>query len=517
MRMAMRGTVLLLGLLGGCAAASHALEAVVPAAPSAVLQRSLADWAGGGTSAAVVEHYLQQIRADESSGATNAVLALNPNAIADAQALDAARPQDAGPLYGLPILIKDNIETLDPMPTTAGSLALASNITHRDSPLIARLRAAGMVILGKTNLSEWANIRDGNSTSGWSAVGGQTHNPHRIGFNPCGSSSGSAAAVAAGLAPAAIGTETDGSIVCPAAVNGIVGFKPTVGLVSRRYIVPISVSQDTAGPMTLTVRDAALLLTVMAGTDPEDPATAEADARRVDYTAGLSADGLRGVRIGVLTLEGTNADVFGAATARLAAAGAVLVPIDPDLTPLRAAGDDEFIVLMAELRSGLAAYLQSLPANGVSVRSLDDVIAFNRANAALELPFFGQSLFEEAAASQVSDADYRAARQRSLRATGTDGIDAWLAQYDVDLIVAQTNGPAWQTTLGAGDSFEPPSASGAPAVAGYPHLTVPMGAVEGLPLGLSFIGPAWADAAVLRAGYAFEVAGPSLRIVPRAE
>jgi amidase len=507
--------IAVVGLVAACAAMPET-AAVQDQAGQGALQRPLSDWAvtENITSAAIVGQYLDRIRADRSDGGTNAVLALNPNAMRDAAALDAARPAGAGPLYGLPILIKDNIETLDLMPTTAGSLALIGNITHRDSPLVARLRAAGMVVLGKANLSEWANIRDDKSTSGWSAVGGQTHNPHLRGTNPCGSSSGSAAAVAAGLAPAAIGTETDGSIVCPSAINGIVGFKPTVGLISRRYIVPISTSQDTAGPMTLTVRDAALLLSVMAGTDPADPATAEADARRIDYAAGLSVDGLQGLRIGVLTLEGTNAAVFGAAVARLAAAGAVLVPIAPDLGPVRAAGADEFAVLMAELRTGLAAYLGDLPANGVTVRSLADVIAFNRAHAALEMPYFGQSIFEQAEASTATQAEYLAARARSLRAAGVDGIDAWLAANDLDLIVAQTNGPAWRTTLGAGDAFVPPSASRAPAIAGYPHLTVPMGTVDGLPLGLSFIGPAWSDALVLQAGHAFEVAGPSLRAAP---
>ena len=517
----MRARPMKLGLLGMVAAL-----ALVGAAPAqeqppltSDLQVSLEDWRSTDHPAtAITDLYLGRIQADEALPWTNAVLALNPDARAQAERLDAVRPAEPGLLYGLPILIKDNIETADPMPTTAGSLALALNITGRDAPLVARLRAAGMVILGKANLSEWANIRDSDSTSGWSAVGGQTVNPHRAGYSPCGSSSGSGAAVAAGLAPAAIGTETDGSITCPAAINGIVGFKPTVGLVSRTHIVPISASQDTAGPMTLTVRDAAAIMTVIAGSDPLDPATAEADRYRTDYVAQLSPDGLRGLRIGALTLPGTDEAAFAAALERLRAAGAVVVPITPDLAPLQSAGSDEIIVLLSELRSGMAAYLSALPDNDVTVRTVADLVAFNQRHAALEMGFFGQDLFEltEGEFAAIPAEAVREARERSLRVAGAEGIDAWLAQDRLDLIVAQTNSPTWAITLGQGDAFAPPSASRAPAIAGYPHLTVPMGTATGtdLPIGLSFIGPRWSDALVLRAGHAFEVAGPSLRRAP---
>jgi amidase len=474
--------------------------------------------AGGTSSIGETVKVLERIQKfDDRGPAVNSVIAINPRAGADARNRDAQRQAgNTGPLHGLPILIKDNIETLDPMPTTAGSLALARNDTRRDAPLVARLRAAGMVVIGKSNLSEWANIRSGESTSGWSAVGGLTRNPHDLARNSCGSSSGSGTAVAAGIVPAAIGTETDGSITCPASVNGIVGFKPSVGLVSRTHIVPISASQDTAGPMTLSVRDAALLMNAIAGSDPADPATAEADARKVDYVAGLSPNGLRGLRIGVVSLPGTNEMLLKQALMRMEAAGAVIVPINPDLRPIQEAGEDEFLVLLTELKVQMGEYLTTLPRRSrVRVRSLADVIAFNIANADRELQYFGQETFVLAEATKgLDDPAYLAARANSLRAAGAEGIDRWLSADRLDLIVAQTNGTAWVSTLGKGDDFAPPSASRPPAIAGYPHLTVPMGGVDGLPVGLSFIGPKWSDALVLRAGHAFEVAGPPLRLQP---
>src|SRR3954471_11960885 len=301
----------------------------------------------------------------------NAVIAVDPTAVEQARALDRNR-RVRGPLFGMPILIKDNIETEGPSPTTAGSLALADNVTHRDAPLVARLRAAGAVILGKTNLSEWANIRSNNSISGWIAVGGQTRNPHALNRNPCGSSSGSGAAVAAGMVPAAIGTETDGSIPCPAAINGIVGFKPTVGLVSRTHVVPISHSQDTPGPMTRTVSDAALVLNAIAGSDPADPATAGADGHRTDYVAALRPDALRGVRIGVMRFAsgfGTN-EALAAALAVLRAQGATLIDIN-ELPGRQEMGRNELPVLLAELKQDMNAYLATLPA-GVRSRTLAD-------------------------------------------------------------------------------------------------------------------------------------------------
>ncbi|AQR62283.1 amidase [Brevundimonas sp. LM2] len=417
-----------------------------------------------------------------------------------------------GMLSEMPIFLKDNIETAD-MPTTAGSMALLDNAPGRDAPLVARLRAAGAVILGKTNLSEWANIRSSASVSGWSGVGGQTRNPHALDRNTCGSSSGSGAAVAAGLAPAAIGTETDGSIVCPAAINGIVGFKPTVGMVSRTHIVPISHSQDTAGPMTRTVEDAALVLSVMAGTDPADPATAEADARKVDFRAALDAASLRGTRIGVarfLTGYSAGTDrVFETNLQALRDAGAVLVEITdgPDMNAIGAA---ETTVLHYELKADLNAYLASTDAAQVKTRTLADVIAFNAATPR-ELGLFGQETFLKAEATTGLDTpEYIAARETSLRLAGVEGIDRMLAEHTVVALVAPTVGPAWSIDAVNGDHYLG-AASTLPAVAGYPHLTVPMGFVQGLPVGLSFIGAKWDDARILSLGYAFEQATRAIR------
>jgi len=450
---------------------------------------------------ASVAAYQQRIAAIDRAGpALHAVIALNP----DAARQEAAARALHGPLAGKVILVKDNIETADPMPTTAGSLALKDNFTHRDAPLVARLRAAGVVILGKTNLSEWANIRSAASTSGWSAVGGQTRNPYATDYNPCGSSSGSGAAVAAGLAWAAIGTETDGSVVCPASVNGVVGFKPSVGLVSRTYVVPISHSQDTPGPLAQSVADAALLLTGMAGADPADPATAEGAAHATDFTTGLATASLAGVQIGVLRrqvgkLAGVTA-LFDRALDDLRRAGAVLVDVDYD--PPEALGKNEQTVLEYELRTDLGAYLAALPGTP-PVRSLADVIAFDRAHAADEMRWFGQDFFENAE-NNTDAAKYRAARAEALRLAGAEGIDRLLAANRVALLVAPTNGPAWATDLVNGDHVLDIGATSLAAVAGYPDLSVPMGAVEGLPVGLSFIGAKWADKAVLEAGAAYE-------------
>ena len=463
---------------------------------AALLALSAPAWAAHREDAA---DYLSRIaEIDDAGPELNAVIVTNPDATAQAS-------QATGrPLQGRTVLVKDNIETRE-WPTTAGSLALTNNRTGRDAPLIARLREAGGVVLGKTNLSEWANIRSTRSTSGWSAVGGQTRNPHAIDRNACGSSSGSGAAVAAGMAWAAIGTETDGSITCPASVNGIVGFKPTVGLVSRTHVVPISHSQDTAGPMARTVADAALLLNAIAGSDPADPATVEADAREVDFTAGLATASLQGVRIGVLTKAvGGNPAVerlFDHALADLTRAGAVLVPLD--FEPDEALGEAEFAVLLFELREDLAAYLASSPAD-IPVRTLADVIAFNKAHAAEEMRWFGQDLFEQA--EQATDrAAYERARAVSLRLAGREGIDRLLAENGVEFLIAPTTGPAWATDLVNGDHYDSSVGAGSlAAVAGYPHLSVPMGAVEGLPVGLSIIGAKWADARVLEAGAAYE-------------
>jgi amidase len=414
----------------------------------------------------------------------------------------------------MPILIKDNIETAGPLPTTAGSLAFAGNVTGRDAPLVARLRAAGAVIVGKTNLSEWANIRSSNSISGWSAYGGQTRNPHALNRNPCGSSSGSGAAVAAGMVPAAIGTETDGSITCPAAINGIVGFKPTVGLVSRTCVVPISHSQDTPGPMTLSVRDAALVLGAIAGSDPADPATADADAHRADYASGLRADALRGVRIGVMRFAsgfGTNA-VLEEALGVLRAQGATLVDI-AEFPGREEIGRNELTVLLTELKVDMNAYLATLPPT-VQTRTLAELIAFNRAHADEELALFGQELFERAEATTGFDDAYRHARETSLRLAGPEGIDRLLREHNVIALVGPTMPPAWPIDAVNGDQISGGGAGGLAAVAGYPHLTVPMGHVRGLPVGLSFIGARWDDARILSLGYAYEQASHR-RVEPR--
>ena len=463
---------------------------------------------GALNSEAITAAYLDRIAAiDDAGPMLNAVIATFPDALEQARIMDAEirTGKYRGPMHGIPVLVKDNIEVAGPIPTTAGSLALAGNITDRDAPLIARLREAGAVILGKTNLSEWANIRSDNSTSGWSAVGGLTKNPHALDRNTCGSSSGSGAAIAAGLAAAAIGTETDGSITCPAGINGIVGFKPTLGLVSRRYIVPISHSQDTAGPMTRTVRDAAIMLTAMAGTDAGDPATADADKWRGDYANSLSVDAIKGMRIGVMRAPNVDAALFDAALAKLKEGGAELVVLDPSFIDRDKLGKAEFKVLLAELKFDLASYLQGLPDGLVPHKTLTDIIAFNKANSGKELQHFGQETFELADKEKgPDDPVYLDALATSKRLAAAQGLDRLFFDNKVDIILAQTNGPAWVSTLGKGDAFSGPSASALPAVAGYPHLTVPMGLSGGLPIGLSFIGPKWHDHNVLKAGYAYE-------------
>jgi amidase len=463
---------------------------------------------GETTSEKLTQSYLDRIAAvDDSGPQINAVIATNPNALANAQGQDQLKAGNAplGALHGAPILVKDNIETLDPMPTTAGSLALKDNLANRDAPVIAKLRAAGAIILGKTNLSEWANFRSNASTSGWSAVGGITRNPHVLDRNPCGSSSGSAAAVAAGLAPAAIGTETDGSVTCPAAANGLVGIKPTVGLVSRTGIVPISSSQDTAGPLALTVSDAALLLTVMAGSDPADPATKDADKHKADYSRALDPDALKGKRIGVARfLAGYNGPTdaaFKAALKVLSDAGATLVDIK-DFPNRKEIGEAEEIVLQTEFKAGLNAYLATTP-ESVKVRTLDDLIAFNKDTPA-EMIYFGQDILEASDKTNgLKDPKYRAAKEAAKRLAGKDGIDRLLARDKLDAIVAPTGGPAWPTDLIGGDHFLG-SASNLPAAAGYPHITVPMGQVESLPVGLSIFGTAWSEEKLIGIAYAYE-------------
>ena len=409
-----------------------------------------------------------------------------------------------GPLHGVPILIKDNIETLDKIATTAGSLALKDNVTRRDAPVVARLRAAGAVILGKTNLSEWANIRSTRAMSGWSGVGGLVRNPYALDRTACGSSSGSGAAVAASFAGGAVGTETDGSVVCPSSVNGLVGLKPTIGLVSRTHVVPISHSQDTPGPMARSVRDVAELFGAMVAADPADPATAGAGAYARDYAAGLSPGALRGVRVGVIRPDMSPAltAVYARALDVLRAAGATLVEVTPPKHD--EIGAAEHLVLATELKADLDAYLATTPP-AVTTRTLDQVIAFDRANAAAEMPYFGQELFEESATTKgLADPAYRTARATSLRLAGREGIDAMLAKANVALLVEPTYDAAWLSDPVHGDQYSGPSSSELPAIAGYPNLTVPMGLIAGLPAGLSFIGTAHAEATLLGAGYAYE-------------
>ena len=470
-------------------------------------------WAGRTTSVQLVTTFEAAIAASDPT--YHAVIALSPRAKEAAKVLDAARRvgEPGQPLAGMPILLKDNIEADDGLATTAGSLALKDNVTGRDAPLVARLRAAGAVMLGKTNLSEWANFRSTESLSGWSAIGGQPRNAVDPLRNACGSSSGSAVAVARGFAAAAIGTETDGSITCPASVNGVVGLKPTVGLVSRTHIVPISHTQDTAGPITLTVRAAAILLTAMAGSDPADPATREADARKANYAARLDPMALRGARIGVMRFAAgfhspTDA-VFEAALTRLRGAGATLVEIKdgPDRKALNAA---ERKVLATEFKVGVEAYLASTSPEQVKTRTLADLIAFDKAHAAEEMPLFGQEIFEASAKTGgLDDPDYKTALATAKRLAGPEGIDRMLAQNGVVALVGPTLGPAGLIDPVLKDHFVGGGTGTMAAVAGYPHLTVPMGEVSGLPVGLSFIGPAWSEATLLNLGYAFEQAGPS--------
>jgi amidase len=475
--------------------------------------------AGHLTSQQIVKWYLDRIEAVDRNGPTlQAVLATNKQALDDARALDAERAAGhvRGMLHGLPILIKDNIETQEPIATTAGSLALVDNITHRDATLVAKLRAAGAIVLGKTNLSEWANYRGARPVSGWSGVGGLTRNPYGLDRTACGSSSGSGAGVAASLAAGAIGSETDGSITCPAAMNGVVGFKPTLGLVSRTHIVPLSHSQDTAGPMGHSVADVAALLSVIAGSDAADPATHDADAHVQDFTKLLDAGALKGKRLGVLRFETgfhpeTDA-VFAHALDVLRAAGADIVDIK-NLPGAEGIGPAENVVLATDFKADMNAYLAQAPA-AVASRSLADLIAFNKSRPARELGLFGQELFEKAEATQgLNDPAYKAALATSKRLAGPEGIDRLLDLYHVDALVAPTMGPAWVVDTVNGDPSTGNPTIGTTtlaAVAGYPHISVPMGDVYGLPVGLSIMGAKWHDGQMLAFGFAYEQARGSL-------
>ena len=479
--------------------------------------------AGRTTSAALCAAYLQRIEAVDRSGPTlRAVIETNPEAIAIAERLDGERRAGRvrGPMHGIPVVIKDNIATHDRMSTTAGSLSLDGVIAPRDAFLVGRLRAAGAVILGKTNLSEWANFRSTQSSSGWSGRGGQCRNPYALDRNPCGSSSGTGAAIAASLATVGIGTETDGSVVCPSNANGLVGLKPTVGLVSRSGIIPISHTQDTAGPMCRTVTDAAMLLSVMAGRDSEDAATERRNggtADPVDYTTFLDPAALRGARIGVARKEfwgySPEADrLCEAALPALRDAGAVVV--DPADIPNAGEYDGaEWQVLLYEFKADLNAYLREWAPNA-PVRSLADLIAFNERERAREMPYFGQEIFELAEAKgPLSEREYVDALATCDRLSRAEGIDVVMNAQRLDALVAPTGSPAWPIDLVNGDHFL--GASSTPgAVSGYPHISVPVGRSFGLPVGLTFLGRPWSEGKLLALAYAFEQA-VQVRRAPR--
>ena len=472
---------------------------------------------GKFSSRAITEKYLARIEEIDRRGpAVNSVLEINPEAHSIAESLDRERQEKKarGPLHGIPVLIKDNIDTADKMQTTAGSLALLGSRPSKDSFVTRKLREAGAVILGKTNLSEWANIRSSHSSSGWSGRGGQTKNPYVLDRNPCGSSSGSGAAVAANLCAAAIGTETDGSVVCPSSANGLVGIKPTVGLVSRSGIIPIAHSQDTAGPMTRTVRDAAILLTALAGVDPRDTPTGDSVGKTsTDYTKFLDPNGLKGARIGVARKYfGFNDAVdhfMEHVIDEIKKQGAVIV--DPaDLESHGKFDDTELTVLLYELKADLNIYLAGREPES-QVHSLKEVIEFNDHNAEKEMPYFGQDLFIKAAAKgPLTSNEYLDALEANRRLSRREGIDGVMGKFHLEAILAPTGGPAWLTDLANGDHSSGGS-SNAAAVAGYPNINVPAGFVFGMPIGISFFGRAWSEPTLLKLAYSFEQATKARR------
>jgi amidase len=477
----------------------------------AELQRDMAS--GKRTARSITELYLRRIAANDRKGPTlRSVIETNPDALSIAEALDKERKQKGprGPMHGIPVLIKDNIDTADKMTTTAGSYALEGSIPLRDSHVAERLRAAGAVILGKTNLSEWANFRSTHASSGWSGRGGQARNPYALDRNPCGSSSGSGAATSANFAAAAVGSETDGSIVCPSSANGLVGIKPTIGLVSRAGIIPIAHSQDTAGPMARCVADAATLLTALAGTDPRDAATAESRGHDVaDFTKFLDVNGLKGARIGVARAKflGFNDRVDELVLAAIDAMkrqGAIIV--DPaDITTAGQFDDTELEVLFYEFKADLNSYLASLGPKA-RVKTMADIIAFNERDKAREMPYFAQELMVQAQAKgPLTEQKYIDALAKNHRLSRTEGIDAVMDKNNLDAMITATGGPAWLTDVINGDHFTG-GYSTPSAVAGYPHVTVPAGFAYGLPVGLSIFGRAWSEPKLISIAYSFEQA-----------
>lgn len=484
--------------------------------PFELEEATLADLEAGMTSGrmtarSITQQYLDRIQALDKQGPTlRHVIEMNPDALSIADSLDQERKAGRvrGPLHGVPILLKDNIGTADRMTTTAGSYALEGSIPLQDSFVAAKLRAAGAVLLGKTNLSEWANFRSTHSSSGWSGRGGQAKNPYVLDRNPCGSSSGSGGAVSANLCALAIGSETDGSIVCPSSANGVVGIKPTIGLVSRAGVIPIAHSQDTAGPMTRTVRDAAILLNALAGIDPRDPATSASGGRRqIDYTDYLDPNGLRGARIGVARAKffgysDVTDKIINDAIDGMEAKGAVIV----DPANIDTAGkfdDSEFDVLLYEFKADLNTYLASLGPKA-PVKTLEDIIAYNSAHKDQEMPYFGQEIMTQAQAKgPLTEKKYLDELASNLKMSRTDGIDATMDKYKLDAIVAPTSNPAWVTDLVNGDHFSGGSSTPA-AVAGYPNINVPAGFSHNLPVGISFFGRPYSEAALIKFAYAYE-------------
>jgi amidase len=518
------GSAGVLASQAGCAPAERAAPPAVPAAATGTEPFELDDAtvdslqegmrSGRWTARAITELYLARIDALNARGPElRAIIETNPDALAEAERLDAERKAGTvrGPLHGIPIALKDNIDTHDRMTTTAGSLALEGSIAPQDAFIVGRLREAGAILLAKANMSEWAYWRGLRATSGWSARGGQCRNPYALDRNPCGSSSGSGVAAAANLAALTVGTETGGSIMCPSSINGVVGIKPTVGLWSRSGIIPISHSQDSAGPMTRTVRDAALLLGAACGVDPRDPATAASAGRfHADYTRFLDPGGLEGARLGIARsfpgFDPRVLEVFDRAVQDLRDAGAILV--DPATLPQPADVFQELptLVLNYEFKANINRYFATLGPTA-RVKSLAELIAFNDANRDRELPHFGQERLVTSEATSGLDApEYRRAVATIQRAMRADGIDALMDRHRLDAIVAPTMGFAWLTDHVMGDRLDGGGSAGPAAIAGYPDISVPMGLVQGLPVGISFFGRAWSEPTLVRIAYAYEQA-----------